>query len=101
MGSGISWNHEINKNLDFVFESQLNCVRGPLSVLYLKNNNIHVEKYGDPILLMSLFYSKVIKKKIFKLGVAYDKEINVNLPSTVKLIECVFMNTKKYRITSY
>ena len=99
-GSGISWNHEINKSLDFVFESQLNCVRGPLSVLYLKNNNIHVEKYGDPILLMSLFYSKVIKKKNFKLGLAYDKEINVNLPSTVKLIEYVLGNKKKYSITS-
>jgi hypothetical protein len=48
-GSGISWNHEINKSLDFV----------------------------------------------------YDKEININLPSTVKLIEYVFENTrKKYSITS-
>ena len=80
-GSGV-----LDEYIDFRKKSEIYCVRGPLTIAYLKSKNIIIDKYGEPILLISLLYNEHMNKK-YSIGIACNKEINNETSSDVKLIE--------------
>ena len=81
-GSGVRM-IESSKNEHNYTNLQVNAVRGPLTKKYLEDKNIHVPNiYGDPGLLLPIFYEPLIIKSIQnKIGLIphksnYDKYIN-------------------------
>lgn len=91
-GSGV-----IDEYIDFRKKSEIYCVRGPLTIAYLKSKNIIVDKYGEPMLLISLLYNEHMNKK-YTTGIACNKEINNETLSDVKLIEYECNGENKYDI---
>jgi len=92
-GSGIRTNPPIEPQKHNYSNLNVKAVRGPLSKEFLSKKNIHVpDIYGDPALLLPLFYKPMFLSNLQnKIGIIphisnYNLYSNQNIPDKFKLI---------------